>query len=115
MICPDRSYEIRSGGIGGNSSFLTDFFEDCQAIVSVEEEEEFAFSLLNTLVETNMFVFSNGTNAQLSVISTTGRLVHSQSLAHGDNLVDLSFLAQGTYVVQLINEKGRLTHQIVKQ
>ncbi|WP_306641983.1 T9SS type A sorting domain-containing protein [Sanyastnella coralliicola] len=115
VVCPDRSYELRIGGIGGDSTILTDFFEDCSSIVSVEEQQEVAFSLLNTVVDADLFVFSNGANSQFKIVSTSGQLVRSGALSFGDNNIDLSSLAAGTYVVQLTNEKGQLSQQIVKR
>lgn len=103
IVCPDRSWEMRSGGIGSNSDILLDFVDNCQPIVSVDEEFYPQLVLLaNTLVNDQLEVtIAKEGNFPARILDQQGRVVKELTLSGAATQVDVTDLASGQYMLQI--------------
>lgn len=103
IVCPDRSWEMRAGGIGSNSGILLDLVDNCQAVVSVGEEFHAQLvSLKSTLVIDQLAVtIAKEGNYSAKILDQQGRIVKEITLNGALNQVDVNDLASGNYLLQI--------------
>ena len=86
-----------------------------EACVGVEENQDFSFSLVPNPVADVLIVSSNQSGGQVSIYNAVGKLVLKKQLQGIQNQIDLSTLANGFYMVQLMNGQSAGAEQILIQ
>ncbi|MFT4678619.1 MAG: hypothetical protein ACI84C_000385 [Flavobacteriales bacterium] len=117
VICPDRTWHLRVGGIGSNATILTNLFENCQTVTSVEETGQSYLALpVNTVIETSLQIDSFEENlVQYSIVGMNGQIADRGALTSGTNNIDFIDFNAGIYVIQLVKENQMQTFKIIKK
>lgn len=117
VICPDRTWHLRVGGIGSNGTILTDLFDNCESVTSVEETGQSYLALpVNTVVETSLQLDSfEASLVHYSIVGMNGQIVGRGTLKPGTNNIDFADFNAGIYIVQLVQETQVQSFKIIKK
>ena len=118
-ICYDEGeYEAVQYGLssGSNPTLTTNCNTDCSSL-SLDTFEKSLFSLAPNPAGGILNLEMNGNNSihEVRIYNTLGQLVQSVSSPSGKNVsIDVAQLKTGTYFVEIISDKGKITKKFIK-
>ncbi len=116
VVCPDRTWSLRVGGIGSNSSTLTNMFANCESATSVEEiSDEYLALPVNTVIETSFQIDAFAEKVAYTIVGMNGQVVDKGVLNSGVNTIDFSAFQTGMYVIQLVNDTKLQSFKVIKK
>jgi len=105
VICPDRTYDIKIGGIGGNPTAILNLVEQCSTVTTLAEthsQEE----ILISINQGQLNIENAGTvNYPWFICDINGRRVLENIAIKGNSVASLATLRSGVYVL-VINGKS---------
>ncbi|MFC5271833.1 kelch repeat-containing protein [Adhaeribacter terreus] len=79
------------------------------------ENPELQFQLFPNPTTGSFTVVASGKEQQLTVLDLNGKVIKTQTIGCGENLVTLPSVAKGIYLVRIISTNGVLTRKLVLQ
>lgn len=113
VICPDRSFELVIGSIA-NSNPLPDLVMECMNPSSITSEETLEIGLRSTVAEELLSFTCTSPNGTFTIYSLNGqKMTYGKTDYQTD--IDVSGLAEGIYLLQVVLGNEVLTRKFVRQ
>jgi len=94
------------GNVAGDYKIAVD-----QEVLGVEESE-IIFATIFPNPAINQFTISTSQNGNVALYDLTGKMVYSSAFIQNE-VIDISALSPGTYLVKINNESGQTTQKLV--
>lgn len=113
IFSTDYCYEVSALNEFGES----DKVEACAKTLydAVNEVENNVFKIYPNPVETHLVIETDIYMEEISVFTLTGVLVAQQMIGDGQQMIDVSELSSGTYLVKLRTDKGDIVKRFIKK